>query len=196
MVRITLRDRLELTLLRTRVSVGDLVRFTSIRAEVFDRVFRGVGASFTSAQLVAVAAALRCEPAWLLGLTDTRPDFRAARRAVAASLATSTPSRRGRAVPRIRSVPLSSFGRRSSAATRHEAVRGQLAARLAAFLEEAGTSRGALARAAGIPRHRLDDLAAGRQRDLNVEELAAVVRASGRTAAWWLGTTTLPSDAP
>ena len=93
-------------------------------------------------------------------------------------------------------MPLSSFGSRSSVAPRDEAVRGQLAARLAVVLGEVGISRGALARAAGIPRHRLDDLATGRQRDLNVEEFAAVVHASGRTTAWWLGTTTPHGDVP
>jgi hypothetical protein len=185
MVSTALHDRLHLTLLRARVQVDELARVAGVSAKVLGCLLANFDPSFTSSQLALVAAALECDPEWLLGLTDTRPDFRAVRRAIASATLVPEPTRTSPIRHRVRSVDLSSFSSAPPDRPRTPPRPGHLAARLAEFLKVQGCTRGAIARAAAIPRHRLDDLAIGRQNDLGVEDFAALVRASGLPAAWW-----------
>ena len=185
MVSTALHDRLHLTLLRARVQVDDLARVSGVSATVLGRVLASFAQSFTSSQLALVAEALDCDPDWLLGLTDTRPDFRAVRRAIKSATPAPEPTRPSPIKHRIRSVDLSTLSGAPPDRTRTPPRFGHLAARLAELLKVQGCTRGAIARAAAIPRHRLDDLAIGRQHDLGVEDFAALVRASGLPAAWW-----------
>ncbi len=79
MLSITLRDRLQLTLLWARIAPRELARIAKLNPDHVEQIHRGKALTIHAKTIVAMASVLGCSTDWLLGLSEERPRTRVVR---------------------------------------------------------------------------------------------------------------------